>query len=129
MVVAETTMEQTGQKVTIPCFVMSSAKPIWQGIVRDCAMVLGTNALVEFGLQLVHTDGSIVVLATIDSKGPAVTAAVSEVVLSHVTHLALGQTKQVEVTILIMNRQQLQMQRWELLHLLRQPWPAIHVTS
>ena len=69
------------------------------------------------------------VLATIDSNGPAVTAAVSGVVLSHVTHLALGQTKQVEVTILIMSRQQVQMQRWELLHPLRKPWPAIHVTS
>ena len=104
VVVAEIKMKQTGQKVKIPCFVMSSMKPIWQGIVRDYAMVLGTNSLVEFGLQLVHTDGSIMVLAIIDSKRPAVTAAVSGVVLSHVTHLALGQTKQVEVTILIMSR-------------------------
>ena len=45
VVVAETTMEQTGQKITISCFVMSSVKPIWQGIVKDCAMILGTNAL------------------------------------------------------------------------------------
>jgi len=28
-----------------------SAKPIWQGVVHDCAMVLGTNAMVEYAVQ------------------------------------------------------------------------------
>ena len=56
VVAIETRIEQTGRKLVIPCFVMTSAKPIWQGNVKDCAMVLGTNALVEFGFQLVHTD-------------------------------------------------------------------------
>ena len=42
-----TTMEQTGQELMIPCFVLQSSKPIWQGVVHDCAMVLGTNAMIE----------------------------------------------------------------------------------
>ena len=60
VVAVETMMEQMGQKVIIPCFVMTSAKPIWQGTVIDCAMVLGSNALVELGVQLVQADGSVV---------------------------------------------------------------------
>ena len=59
-------------------------------------MVLGTNALVEFGFQLVHVDGSVVSPTTADPKKPAGTAAV-HVVLAHAIHLAPGQTKQVEV--------------------------------
>ena len=79
----------------IPCFVMTLAKPILQGNVKDCAMVLGTNALVEFGFQLVHTDGSVVSPASEDPKQPAVTAAV-QVELAHTMHLAPGQTKLVK---------------------------------
>ena len=63
-------MEQTGQKVIIPCFVMTSAKPIWQGTVIDCAMVLSSNALVELGVQLVQADGSIVSPSISDPMEP-----------------------------------------------------------
>jgi len=55
-----TTMEQTGQELVIPCFVLQSSKPIWQGVVHDCAMVLGTNAMTEYGVQTVQADGTIV---------------------------------------------------------------------
>ena len=40
-------VEQTRQRNVIPCFVLKSSKPIWQGIVHDCAMVLGMNAMVK----------------------------------------------------------------------------------
>ena len=60
VIAVETMMEQTGQKLVIPCFVMTSARPIWQGAVQDCAMVLGTNAMVKFGIQMIHADGSII---------------------------------------------------------------------
>ena len=36
------------------------AKPMWKGAVEDCAMVLGTNAMVKFGIQTIHADGSVV---------------------------------------------------------------------
>ena len=52
-------MEQTKQKLVIPCFVLTSDKPVWQGTVKDCAMVLGTNAMVKFGMQTMHMDGTI----------------------------------------------------------------------
>jgi len=55
-----TVVEQTGQGVVIPCFVLKSAKPIWQGMVHDCAMVLGTNAMKKYGLQTVHADGTVI---------------------------------------------------------------------
>ena len=51
VVAVETETEQTGQRLVIPCFVMTSVKPIWQGNVKDCAMVLSTHALIEFGFQ------------------------------------------------------------------------------
>lgn len=55
-----TMLEQTKQKLVIPCFVLTSDKPVWQGTVADCAMVLGTNAMVKFGMQTVHADGSVI---------------------------------------------------------------------
>jgi len=38
---------------------LESAKPMWQGVVCDCAMVLGTNAIIEYGIQTVQADGAI----------------------------------------------------------------------
>ena len=96
VVAVETEIEQTGQKLVIPCFVMTSVKPIWQGNVKECAMVLSTNALIDFGFQLLYTDGSIVSPTAADPKKLARTAAV-HVVLAHAIHLAPGQTKKVEV--------------------------------
>ena len=61
-------------------------------------MVLGTNALVEFGFQLVHTDGRVVSPATADPKQPVVTAA-AQVVLAYTMHLAPGQTKLAKVNL------------------------------
>ena len=77
VVAIETMMEQTGQKLVIPCFVMTSARPIWQGAVKDCCMVLGTNAMVEFKMQTVHVDGSVVKPSDMDTTGHAATSSVS----------------------------------------------------
>lgn len=60
-------------------------------------MVLGTNAMVEFGLQVVQADGSIVLPSSSTPTKPETTS-VRRVFLTRVTHLAPGQTKQVEVT-------------------------------
>jgi len=59
VVTLRTVMEQTGQELRILCFVLESVKPIWQGVVHDCAMILGTNAMVEYGIQTVQGDGTI----------------------------------------------------------------------
>ena len=34
----------------------TSDKPIWQGVVHDCAIVLGTNVMVENRIQTVQAD-------------------------------------------------------------------------
>ena len=63
VVAIETMIEQTVEKLVIPCFVMTSARPIWQGLY----MVLGTNALVSFVVQMVLDDGSVVKSAEMDT--------------------------------------------------------------
>ena len=45
---------------TVPCYVLKSDKPLWNGELSDCALVLGTNALESFGFQITHPGGGIV---------------------------------------------------------------------
>ena len=41
----EVVIEATGIKLTVPCYVIDSTKPVWQGDVNNCGMIMGTNAL------------------------------------------------------------------------------------
>ena len=50
---------QANQEVS--CFVLDSCKPLWQGELQDCGVLLGTNALVNFGIEITHSDGSVIV--------------------------------------------------------------------
>ena len=90
--------EQTGQKLVIPCFVMTSARPIWQGAVKDCCMVLGTNAMVEFKMQTVHVNGSVVKPSDVDTTGHAATSHMRSLFLVRAVHMAPRQSKVVEVS-------------------------------
>ena len=45
----------------ISCFVLDSSKPLWQGELWDCGVLLGTNALVEFGIEVTHSDGTVII--------------------------------------------------------------------
>ena len=47
----------TGLSLQIPCYVMDSSKPIWQGEVWNCGMIMGTNALVGFDFRITHSNG------------------------------------------------------------------------
>jgi len=38
--------------------VLVSEKPIWQGELGNCGLILGTNALVGFGLKVMHSNGT-----------------------------------------------------------------------
>ena len=42
----------------VPCYVLESSKPIWSGELKNCAMVLGTNALEDLGFCIVTNKGS-----------------------------------------------------------------------
>ena len=41
----------------VPCYVLESLKPIWSGELKNCAMVLGINALEDLGLYIVTNQG------------------------------------------------------------------------
>ena len=53
-------LEATGRSLCIPCYVVDSTRPLRQGAVKNCGLVLGTNAIVGFGVQLVHENGTAV---------------------------------------------------------------------
>jgi len=90
-------LEETGKTLTVPCFVLEPSKPIWQEAMRNCGVILGTNATVGYGVQVVHENGTVVKPAVSDS-----TVSCKEVLcvtLSQVVHLAPQQTKVVRSTV------------------------------
>ena len=52
----QVTVEATGNTEYIPCYVLSSSKPLWKGEVKDCGLILGTNALVILGFMVYHAN-------------------------------------------------------------------------
>ena len=56
IVILDILLEETGKTLTMPCFVVESSKPIWQGAMRNCGVILGKNATVEYGVQVVHSN-------------------------------------------------------------------------
>jgi len=54
----EITIAATDKCLEIPCYVMDSSKPIWQGETKNCGVIIGTNALVAFDFSILMTDGS-----------------------------------------------------------------------
>ena len=50
----------TGKKLEVPCYVIDSTKPIWQGEVKNCGMIMGTNALVAFQFCISHSNGIVI---------------------------------------------------------------------
>ena len=54
-------IETTGKKLEVPyCYVIDSTKPIWQGEVKNCGMIMGTNALVAFQFCISHSNGIVI---------------------------------------------------------------------
>ena len=93
--VISVTLEATGKSLHIPCYVVDSARPLWQGTVKNCGLVLGTNAMIGFGMQLVHINGTTVQPSFGNSEliEPTTTENVTRVVLSGVTRLGPKETK------------------------------------
>ena len=57
LVKLEVVIEATGIKLTVPCYVIDSTKPVWQGDVKNCGMIMGTNALSAFEFHISHSNG------------------------------------------------------------------------
>ena len=96
MVSLQMEIDETGQNLNIPCYVLESAKPLWKGELKDCAVLLGTNALVDYGFEVSHANGlAIQPTSTSQSKDMNVLS----VMLSEGVHLKPGHTKWVKVTV------------------------------
>ena len=57
LVKLEIVIEATGTKSTVPCYVINSTKPVWQGDVKHCGMIMNTNALAAFEFHISHSNG------------------------------------------------------------------------
>ena len=53
-------LDATGKSICVPCYVLDSEKPLWQGTVRNCGLVLGTNTITAYGIQVLHANGEVV---------------------------------------------------------------------
>ena len=42
----------------VPCYVLESTKPIWNGELKNCAMVLGINALEDLSICIISNGGT-----------------------------------------------------------------------
>ena len=62
LVLLEVTVEDSGMTQQVPCYVLDSSKPIWQGEVNNCSLVLGTNALLSLGFMVSHCDSTVIEL-------------------------------------------------------------------
>ena len=57
LVKVDVIIKVTRKCLEVPCYVIDSAKPVWQGNVKNCGMIMGTNALVAFQFCISHFNG------------------------------------------------------------------------
>ena len=60
MVALQLTVEGTGISQRVPCYILDSSKPIWKGELKECGLVIGTNALANLGFSIVDAEECIV---------------------------------------------------------------------
>ena len=93
-------LEARGKSLCIPCYVVDSTRPLWEGAVKKCGIVMGTNAIVGFGIQLVHKNGATVQpmsrnTGIVDSP----TEKVTRFLLSRITQNGPRMTKRVKARV------------------------------
>ena len=49
LVTLKVSIEGTDITLQVPCYVLNSNKPLWNGELWNCGLVLGTNCLEKFG--------------------------------------------------------------------------------
>ena len=60
LVKLKVTVEGTDKTLQVPCYVLSSDKPLWKGELWNCGLVLGTNCLEKLGFSITHPNGRMV---------------------------------------------------------------------
>ena len=60
IVALQLTVQGTGASQRVPCYILDSSKPIWKGELKDCGLVIRTNAFANLGFSIVDAEGCIV---------------------------------------------------------------------
>ena len=89
----------------ISCFLLDSSKPLWQGELRDCDVLLRANPLVEFGIEITHSDGTVIIPSSL--KTPEGTQGsheddkvkILQLSMEKTVHLMSQQSKWVKATV------------------------------
>ena len=104
-------VESTGKTCNIPCYIIDSGEPLWSGALKDCAMLLGTNALVAHGFK-VSDSGGVEVSPTQKVTHSDSCTRVLTVILQQTVHLKPNQTKLVKGTVQCEGSQDLTSSVW-----------------
>ena len=99
IVVLQMEIDETGQNLEIPCYVLDSVKPLWQGELKDCAVLLETNALTDFGFEVVYPNGTPIHPVYKDQANTSNEKSSLKIVLKKSIHLKPGCTKLVPATV------------------------------
>lgn len=86
-------METTGKTCPIPCYVLDSTRPLWSGELEDCGVLMGTNALVQHGFTVKHSNGTEVEPKIKGSENAITVVKTIDVTLRETVHLKPHQTK------------------------------------
>ena len=60
LVKLKVSVEGTDRTLQVPCYVLNSNRPLWNGELWNCGLVLGTNCLEKFGFLITHPSGQMV---------------------------------------------------------------------
>ena len=104
-------VESTGKTCNIPCYIIDSGEPLWSGALKDCAMLMGTNALVAHGFK-VSDSGGVEVSPTQKVTHSDSCTRVLTVILQQTVHLKPNQTKLVKGTVQCEGSQDLTSSVW-----------------
>jgi len=101
IVVLQMETNETGQSLEFPCYELDSVRPLWQSELRECAVLLGTNAATDFEFKVVYSNGTPIYpvykdqLANISIKA----SICLKTVLKKSIHLKPGCTKLVQAIV------------------------------
>ena len=100
ILVLQMEVDETGQNLDIPCYVLDSTKPLWQGELKDCAVLLGTNALTDFRFKVIYSNGTQIYPTFKDQENTTNEENSSlKIVIKKSVHLKPGSTKLVQATV------------------------------
>ena len=98
IVIMNNLVESTGKTCGILCYIIDSDEPLWSGALKDCGLLIGTNASVAHGFRVIDSGGS-EVTPTEKATNSGSCTQVLKMVLQETVHLKPNQTKLVKGTV------------------------------